>query len=142
MAEDSKTYEMRPIGFLHTDAETVPRHYSISDVEGKIVVDRVYQDGLRDIKAGDRIAVLFVFDRSPAFVPAIHLIQRPPVTGRLTGVFSICSPVRPNPIGLSVLTVTAKDENILSVKGIDMLDGTPILDIKPHRHQAAKNGHA
>jgi tRNA (Thr-GGU) A37 N-methylase len=48
-------------------------------------------------------------------------------------VFSICSPHRPNPIGMSVLTVTAVKENIISVKGLDMIDGTPILDIKPYR---------
>ena len=47
------------------------------------------------------------------------------------GVFSICSPRRPNPIGLSVLEVLARDQNVLRVRGMDMLDGTPILDIKP-----------
>ena len=133
MEKERKSFAMRPIGFLRTGAETVPRHYSISDVEGTIEMDRVYTEGLRDIKAGERIMVLFAFDRSPAFVPETHLIQRPPTTGRPTGVFSICSPLRPNPIGMSVLLVTAIDENVLSVKNIDMLDGTPILDIKPYR---------
>lgn len=133
MAEERKGFSMRPIGFLRTDAETVPRHFSISNLMGRIVVDPEYLEGMRDIKIGDRIVALFVFDRSPVFVPGEHLIQRPPATGRPTGVFSICSPLRPNPIGLSVLTVTEVDENVLGVRGIDMLDGTPILDIKPHR---------
>ncbi|MBN2686944.1 MAG: SAM-dependent methyltransferase [Deltaproteobacteria bacterium] len=49
------------------------------------------------------------------------------------GVFDISSPVRPNPVGMSILTVTGINETIISVKGLDMIDGTPILDIKPFR---------
>ena len=123
---------MKPIGFAHTDhTEKMPRHWSVSDVEGTLVINEEYLDGMKDIQAGQRIVVIFNFDRSPEFTPE-RLIQTPPHRGHTKGVFSICSPRRPNPIGLSVLTVLKVEGNRIDVKGIDMLDGTPILDIKPH----------
>ncbi len=126
-----KTVTMTPIGFLQTDAREIPRHWTVSDVEGAIIIDRDYVRGLTDIKAGQRIVVLFWFHKSPAFNPEF-LRQTPPHRGREMGVFSICSPRRPNPIGLSVLTVRDVEEGRIRVRGIDMLDGTPILDIKPY----------
>ena len=60
------------------------------------------------------------------------MMQIPRHRKKKMGVFSICSPIRPNPIGMSVLEVLRIDDNIIQVKGLDMLDGTPILDIKPH----------
>ncbi|MDI6796929.1 MAG: TrmO family methyltransferase, partial [Desulfatibacillaceae bacterium] len=74
--------------------------------------------------------VLFVFHKSQAFTKDL-LVQKPPHKNRPMGVFSICSPIRPNPIGLSVLSVDKVEKNVISVTGIDMFDGTPIIDIKP-----------
>jgi tRNA-Thr(GGU) m(6)t(6)A37 methyltransferase TsaA len=125
------TYEMKPIGYVRTSAERLPRHWSISRVEGELVIEPEYAEGLRDVEAGQMIVVLFVFHRSPPFENSL-LTQRPPHHGRLRGLFSICSPVRPNPIGLSVVEVTGVDANVVKVTGLDMYDGTPILDIKPY----------
>ncbi len=125
------TFTLTPIGEVRTEASKLPRHYTVSDVTGQIVVNPAYAEGLRDILPGQKIVVLFIFDRSETFTPQ-HLVQTPPHTGRETGVFSICSPVRPNPIGLSVLTVTAVSGNVLSVTGLDMMDKTPVVDIKPY----------
>lgn len=122
---------MQPIGHVHHQQASVPRHWSVSDVEGELVIDERYADGLADIQPGQRIVVLFEFDRSPAFTPS-RLRQKPPHRDRPLGVFSICSPVRPNPIGLSVVEVLEKNANVLRVRGIDMYDRTPILDIKPY----------
>lgn len=122
--------EFEPIGFVRTDVEKVPRHWTVSDAEGTIVIDDKLGAGLRDIRAGQQIVVIFYFDRSPAFNPDF-LIQTPPHLNKPMGVFSICSPVRPNRIGMSVLDVLAIDGNVIRVKGIDMTDGTPVLDIKP-----------
>ncbi len=124
-------YKFRRIGYLRTKAETVPRHWTVSDVEGEIVIEPEYKLGLRDIKAGDKIVVLFVFHRSSPFTPD-KLIQKPPHLNETRGVFSTCSPNRPNPIGLSVVEVVEVMDNVLKVRRIDMLDGTPILDIKPY----------
>ena len=118
------------IGFVRTDAETIPRHWSVSDTEGTLIIKDEYIEGLKDIQAGQRIVVVFHFHRSPEF-RSEYLTQTPPNRTKGRGVFSICSPKRPNPIGMSVLDVLDIQDNIISVKGIDMLDKTPILDIKP-----------
>ena len=123
--------ELRPIGFVRTDVRELPRHWTVSDVEGTLVIDEEYLEGLRDIEAGQRIVVIFHFHRSPGFSPEL-LRQTSGQTGRETGVFSICSPVRPNPLGMSVLEVLGVRGTSVDVKRLDMLDGTPVLDIKPH----------
>ncbi len=83
-----------------------------------------------DIKPGDQVVVIFHFHKSPQYNSSF-LRQTPPHKGKEYGVFSICSPMRPNPVGLSVVKVLDVKHNVIHVKGIDMLDGTPILDIKP-----------
>jgi tRNA-Thr(GGU) m(6)t(6)A37 methyltransferase TsaA len=123
--------ELRPIGFVRTDVQELPRHWSVSDVEGTLVISEEYSEGLRGIEVGQRIVVIFHFHRSSGFSPEL-LRQRSGQTGRETGVFSICSPVRPNPIGMSVLEVLRVRGASVDVKRLDMLDGTPLLDIKPH----------
>ena len=123
--------EMDPIGIAQTNAEKVPRHWSISDVEGTLVIDERYLPGLRDIESGQRIVVIFHFHRSPMFTSQ-YLTQTPRHRGKELGVFSICSPIRPNPIGMSVLQVLGREGNVIHVKGLDLEDGTPILDIKPY----------
>lgn len=119
------------IGRFRTKAREIPRHWSLSEVKGRLVIKKKYRKGLKDIKPGQRIAVIFYFHRSPVF-SAKHLIQKSHHNPESKGVFSICSPFRPNPLGLSVLEVLEVQEHVISVKGIDMLDNTPILDIKPH----------
>ncbi len=122
---------LRPIGFVRTDASELPRHWSVSDVEGTLVIDEEYSQGLRGIEAGQRIVVIFHFHRSPQFSTEL-LRQTSGQLGLEVGVFSLCSPVRPNPIGMSVLEVLGTRGASIDVRRLDMLDGTPILDIKPH----------
>jgi len=122
--------EMEPIGYVSTDAKEIPRSWAISDVEGTLVIDEAYLEGLREIQAGQRIYVIFHFHKSPKFTSGYMRIT-PPVRNQETGVFSTHSPVRPNPVGLSILEVLGIRDNFIHVKGLDMLDGTPILDIKP-----------
>ncbi len=123
--------KIKPIGIFHTDAKKIPRHWTLSNVEGVLTIDKEYAPGLRDIKTGQRIVILFLFHKSHDFTSEF-LLQTPPHTKRERGVFSICSPVRPNPIGMSVLEVLEITDGNIKVKGIDMLDGTPVLDIKPY----------
>jgi len=123
--------ELEPIGFVRVETEDVPRSWRRSELEGALVIDDEYAEGLADIEAGERIVVIFNFHRSPKFSAEL-LRQTPPHTGKRTGIFSICSPVRPNPIGMSVLEVLEVQGGNVRVRGLDMLDGTPILDIKPH----------
>ena len=123
--------QFRSIGFVRTAAITVPRHWTLSDVEGALVIDEAYREGLKDIKKGQDIVVIFHFHKSEGFSPT-DAVQRPPHRSSRMGVFSICSPFRPNPIGMSVLKVVEVSGNTIFVRGLDMIDGTPILDIKPH----------
>ena len=122
--------EMKPIGFVSTDAKEIPRHWTVSNVEGTLVINESYLTGLKDIKLGQRIYVIFHFHKSPKFTSEFLQVKRP-VDGRELGVFSTHSPSCPNPIGLSFLEVLGVDGNIIRVRGLDMDDGTPILDIKP-----------
>lgn len=124
-------YIFKPIGYVRTSADSVPRHWSVSDLEGEIVINPEFKEGLRDIKPGDKIVIIFCFHKSPPFSPE-KLIQKPPHLDEKKGVFSTCSPHRPNPIGLSVVEVIEVSENIIKVRRIDMFDGTPVLDIKPY----------
>ncbi|MFZ7127355.1 MAG: tRNA (N6-threonylcarbamoyladenosine(37)-N6)-methyltransferase TrmO [Desulfobacterales bacterium] len=119
-----------PIGTAYAEADSIPRHWTLSDVEGTLVIDAGYTEGLSDITAGQRIVVLFHFHGSPPFSRNL-LKQTPPHRDQPLGVFSICSPNRPNPIGMSVLEVLERHGNVLRVRCMDMIDGTPILDIKP-----------
>lgn len=130
--------EMHPIGYIYTQAESIPRHWSVSNEKGSIVLLKEYQSGLRDILAGQEIVVIFYFDRSPEFSSS-NLIQTPPHKNESFGVFSICSPKRPNPVGLSVLEVLGVEENVVYVKRVDMLDQTPVLDIKPFIKNVKEN---
>lgn len=123
--------ELRPIGFVRTGAEELPRHWSVSEVEGTLVIDEEYSEGLRDVRPGQRIVVIFHFHRSPEFSPEF-LRQTSGQDGREAGVFSLCSPIRPNPVGMSVLEVLGVRGSNVDVGRLDALDGTPILDIKPH----------
>lgn len=122
--------ELKPIGFVRTEVEKVPRHWTVSDEKGSIVVEQQYREGIKDIKPGQRIVVLFYFHKSPPFTSDL-LVQKPKHSSEYSGVFSICSPVRPNPIGMSVVEVIGIEDCVIHIKGIDMLDGTPVLDIKP-----------
>ena len=123
-------FRMRPIGVVRSEEDNPPRHWSISEVEGELRIQARYREALADIRPGELIAVLFVFHRSPRFARR-HLTQVPPTRNEPRGVFSTCSPIRPNPIGLSVVEVLQVEGTALRVRGLDMLDGTPILDIKP-----------
>lgn len=124
---------MEPIGFVRTDVEKVPRSWTVSDVEGELVMEEAYEEGLTDIEPGQRIVVIFNFHESPAFSP--HFLRQTPPhlreANRSMGVFSTCSPVMPNPVGMSVLEVLEVESNIVRVRELNMRDKTPILDIKP-----------
>jgi len=122
---------LKGIGVVKHDATEVPRHWTVSELRGRLVLEPEYEGGLQDIQPGARIIVIFLFHLSRQYT-ADHLRHKPPHHDQVKGIFSTCSPVRPNPIGMSVLTVEKVEGTVLTVMGLDMLDGTPILDIKPY----------
>ncbi len=122
--------EFESIGYVKTAVGKIPRHWTVSEAEGEIIINEKYAEGLKDIKPGQSIVVIFYFSESPRFTPDL-LVQKPRHCNDLLGVFSTCSPVRPNPIGMSIVEVLGVEGTVIRIKGLDMRDGTPVLDIKP-----------
>jgi len=123
-----------PIGVMHcglTESETAPKYYTESQVKGTIEINPPYAAGLTNLEEYTHIVVLFHFHRSKGY----DLMQKRRGVGELRGGFSLNSPNRPNGIGLSILRLLGIQGNLLHVDNVDMLDGTPILDIKPYKPQ-------
>jgi tRNA (adenine37-N6)-methyltransferase len=124
--------QMQPIGFARTPFSStgeVPKGPATKHVaEGTLEILPELAAGLQDIDGFSHLYVLWVFDRSEGF----ELTGVPPTDDRPHGVFATRSPRRPNPIGLTVVELLRRDGARLHVRGVDMLDGTPILDIKPY----------
>ena len=123
---------MKAIGVVrapYTDTKQVPKGPGAKhEAEGTLEIYPEFEPGLQDIEGFSHVFVLWVFDRSSA----CELVGTPPTDDRPHGVFATRSPYRPNPIGLTVVEVLGREGRNLRVKGIDMLEGTPILDIKPY----------
>jgi tRNA-Thr(GGU) m(6)t(6)A37 methyltransferase TsaA len=122
----------RPIGFVkspYTTTEQIPKGLGAKhDAEGSIEILPEFESGLTDIEGFSHLFVLWVFHQSQGF----NLLGTPPTDDRPHGVFATRSPRRPNPIGLTVVELLRRDGSRLFVRGVDMLDGTPVLDIKPY----------
>lgn len=122
----------QPIGFVrspYTDTKAIPKGIGVKhDAEGVLEILPEFAPGLQDIEGFSHLFVLWNFDRSTDF----DLVGNTPADKRPHGVFATRSPRRPNPIGLSVVELLRRDGASLHVRGVDMLDGTPILDIKPY----------
>jgi tRNA-Thr(GGU) m(6)t(6)A37 methyltransferase TsaA len=97
-------------------------------VQGELEIRKEFSDGLRDIDGFSHIILIFAFHKSDER----RIYAHPPHDGKKRGVFSTRSSNRPNPIGLSVLRLIRREENTLHVRGVDMIEGTPVLDIKPY----------
>lgn len=113
---------------FHATAEIPKGLGAKHDAEGVLSILPEYESGLTDIEGYSHLVVLWEFSRSEGF----ELLVTPPSDNRPHGVFSTRSPRRPNPIGLTVVELLRRDHELLHVRGVDMLDGTPILDIKPY----------
>jgi tRNA-Thr(GGU) m(6)t(6)A37 methyltransferase TsaA len=123
---------MQPIGYVRSGyqgTQEIPKgHGAKHEAEGVLEVLPEFEPGLLDIEGFSHLIVLWTFDRSDGF----DLSVTPPTDDRPHGVFATRSPRRPNPIGLTIVELLARDGSKLQVRGIDMLDGTPVLDIKPY----------
>ena len=111
-----------------TSREDAPKNYDESERTGTLEIFPEYQDGLAGIVAGQTIVVLFWLHKSDR--DTLKVYPRGDKSRELRGVFSTRSPARPNPIAISELKVISVDDNHLVVSGLDILDGTPIIDIK------------
>jgi tRNA-Thr(GGU) m(6)t(6)A37 methyltransferase TsaA len=123
---------MQPVGYVRSpykDTRDIPKGLGAKhEAEGILEINRELELGLTDIEGFSHLFVIWAFDRSEGF----DLVGTPPSDNREHGVFATRSPRRPNPIGLTVVELLRREGPRLHVRGIDMLDGTPILDIKPY----------
>jgi tRNA-Thr(GGU) m(6)t(6)A37 methyltransferase TsaA len=123
---------MRPVGFVrspYTETAQIPKGRGAQhEAEGFIQIAAEFEAGLLDIEGFSHLFVIWVFDRAEGF----ELTGTPPTDTRPHGVFATRSPRRPNPLGLSVVRLLGRKGRRLRVAGLDMLDGTPVLDLKPY----------
>jgi len=125
-------FSPRSIGFARTpykQTKEIPKGLGVKhEADGVLEISAEFEAGLADVEGFSHIFVLWVFDRSEGF----DLFGPTPADHRPHGVFATRSPRRPNPIGLTVVELLRRDGRFLHVRGVDMLDGTPILDLKPY----------
>lgn len=123
---------MQPIGFVggpYQETREVPKGLGAKhEAEGTLEILAEFEPGLTDIEGFSHLYVIWTFDRAEGY----DLVGTPPTDDRPHGVFATRSPRRPNPLGLTVVELLRREGRILHVRGVDMLAGTPILDIKPY----------
>ncbi len=128
---DSPTITYRPIGFIHSpfpEIEAMPiQPTGAVGIKGTIELCAEFASGLRDLEGFSHVFLIYHFHRSEGY----SMVVTPFMDDMPHGVFSTRAPRRPNPIGVSVVKLCAIEGNILFVENIDILDGTPLLDIKP-----------
>jgi tRNA (adenine37-N6)-methyltransferase len=122
----------KAIGFVrspYTRTTEVPRGLGAKhEAVGTVEILGEFEPGLRDIEGFSHLFVIWVFDRSGT----VELTGQSPADHKVHGVFATRSPFRPNPLALTVVELLGREGCTLHVKGVDMLDGTPVLDIKPY----------
>ena len=125
-------FTSRPIGFVsspYMSTSEIPKGLGAThEADGVLKILPELEPGLTDIEGFSHLIVIWEFDRSGGF----ELLGTPPSDNRPHGVFATRSPRRPNPIGLTIVELRCRKGAELHVRGVDMLDGTPILDVKPY----------
>ena len=128
----NKEIKLKPIGIIHTPYKE-PKGIPIQgrfekDVTGQAEIFPKYQQGLKDIEGFSHIILVYYFNRSKEE----KLIGKPFLEDETHGIFAIRSPHRPNHIGVSIVKLEKVEKNIITFSEVDILDGTPLLDIKPY----------
>jgi tRNA-Thr(GGU) m(6)t(6)A37 methyltransferase TsaA len=138
--------QLKPIGVVHspfTRSKGTPIQSALAEgAEGMVVLEPEYLEGLKDLEGFERVWLLYWFDRA---ADGGKLIVTPYLEDTPHGVFATRAPARPNPIGMSPVRLLSIEGNVLRLADVDILDGTPLLDIKPYVprfdcFQTARNG--
>lgn len=118
------------IGHIETPYKNIdecPRNIQPDGPECKIILDKEFESGLLGLVEGQEVLVLYWFDN----VDRNKLQQNSRRTGKFAGVFALRTPNRPNPIGAAVIKINKINDGVIFVQGLDCLNGTPLIDIKP-----------
>lgn len=125
------TFHIEPIGVVRSPFETGDEVWAAPEgTESTIEIFEEYEPGLKDIEGFSHIQIIFHFDRSGQFGPE-RLVTTTPWDDEPHGVFATRSPHRPNPLASTVVRLVRRDGRSLTVTGLDALNGTPVLDMKP-----------
>jgi len=121
-----------PIGIIHSEhrvpGETPIQPVYAGNCRGTVEVYPEYADGLRDIEGFSHLYLIYHFHKAES----PKMLVKPFLDDVERGIFATRAPCRPNPIGLSIVALTGRGGNVLQVEGMDILDGTPLLDMKPY----------
>jgi tRNA-Thr(GGU) m(6)t(6)A37 methyltransferase TsaA len=132
MSENSKgipeKVEFTPIGYVENDYLEPEYNEEVYQKVSKIIIRKDLVDGLYRVEELEKLYILFYFSKSKGY----KLIHRRRYDGEMSGVFASRSPYRPNGIGLTIVELLKVEGNVLHVKGLDAINGTPVLDIKPY----------
>ena len=123
--------KIKPIGIIHTPYKTpseCPHQTARSNDVCEVELFDAFEDGLRDINGFSHLIILYWLHRADGY----QLMVKTPWDTEPHGLFTTRSPRRPNPIGVSVVKLLEREGNILKVEGVDAVDGTPLVDIKPY----------
>jgi len=127
-----KEIKLKPIGIIHTpykNPQDIPIQGTFNKkVKGKVTLFKKYKEGLKDIEGFSHIILIYYFHRSRKE----KLVEQPYLENNEHGIFAIRSPNRPNHIGFSIVKLEKVKDNIIVFSEVDILDGTPLLDIKPY----------
>ncbi|MGD2155759.1 MAG: tRNA (N6-threonylcarbamoyladenosine(37)-N6)-methyltransferase TrmO [Anaerolineales bacterium] len=118
-----------PIGYVNNEFDGPASPDEIRSVESRLIIEPFLIDGLKGLETGQQIVVIFYFHRSEGYALFQH--PRGNQSRPKRGVFALRSPNRPNPIGVTVVDLIKIEDNVLRVRGLDAINRTPILDLKP-----------
>ena len=133
MKPDEKTFECTPIGVVRNNRTELSQG-GWGEVESEIHLDARYASGLQGLDAFSHAVVVFYLHEMKPFDPAKQLLRHPRGMEHLeqVGVFAQRTKYRPNPIGVTSVEIRSIRGNVVVVRGLDALDGTPVLDLKPY----------
>jgi len=127
-----QTIEYQPIGIIHSPFKapqgTPIQPTAAKGVGGTVEVFPEYADGLKDVDGFSHIILIYHFH----LCKRVSLSAKPFMDDEIHGIFAIRAPSRPNPIGLSIVRLQRIEERILHIQDVDIVEGTPLLDIKPY----------
>lgn len=120
--------EMFPIGYVENDYLEPVYDENVYRKVSKLILKEEFVEGLQRIEDFEKLQIFFYFSKSEDY----ELVQRRRIDGELSGVFACRTPRRPNGIGLTLVDLLKIEGNVLHVKGLDAINGTPVIDIKPY----------
>ena len=126
------TFRLEPIGVVKSSIKN-RRKVARVNLKAQVIIDPTYEKALDGIESFSHIVIVFWLHKirkSERLIMKVHPYRNPSLP--LKGAFTTRSPVRPNPIGLTVVKLLKRKENVLTVVGLDAIDGSPVLDIKPY----------